>query len=171
MATIFSKGGKQFRLSLVHRKYRKRLHRYAYKLGEELTAIVNRDIKTGHIKVTARVEADDIVFYAPAHFLFLNDGVKGAVNQTKAPGSPFRMKEKMPPPSAFARYTQDKKGQFKLAAAVRRDGVKKHDFIADFLNNSRVDTALEAIIMVLIDDFLIVKFPKERYAFNVKVVY
>ena len=52
-------------------------------------------------------------------------------SKRKVTNNKFKYREKMPPPSAFSRYTSDRSGQFAIANSVFHRGLKTTSFFTD----------------------------------------
>lgn len=73
-------------------------------------------IKGGYDKDSIYVEALD-------YYKFVDDGVKGVEGGT----GKYSFKSKMPPASAFSKYTSDVNHQFAIARSVYQNGIKAKD--------------------------------------------
>ena len=121
-------------------------------LGKDIVAQAKKNIKTskisskGHLykgmKSKSKVNESSVslAITIADYWEYMDYGVEGVGGQ-KADGSnwvkrrvtnnKFKYREKMPPPSAFSRYTSERSGQFAIANSVFHRGLKTTSFFND----------------------------------------
>ena len=121
-------------------------------LGKDIVAQAKKNIKTskishsGHLyngmKSKSKVNENSVslAITIADYWEYMDYGVEGVGGQ-KADGSnwvkrrvtnnKFKYREKMPPPSAFSRYTSERSGQFAIANSVFHRGLKTTSFFTD----------------------------------------
>ena len=121
-------------------------------LGKDIVAQAKKNIKTskisskGHLyngmKSKSKVNEGSVslAITIADYWEYMDYGVEGVGGQ-KADGSnwvkrrvtnnKFKYREKMPPPSAFSRYTSERSGQFAIANSVFHRGLKTTSFFND----------------------------------------
>ena len=121
-------------------------------LGKDIVAQAKKNIKTskisskGHLykgmKSKSKVNENSVslAITIADYWEYMDYGVEGVGGQ-KADGSnwvkrrvtnnKFKYREKMPPPSAFSRYTSERSGQFAIANSVFHRGLKTTSFFND----------------------------------------
>ena len=121
-------------------------------LGKDIVAQAKKNIKTskisskGHLyngmKSKSKVNENSVslAITIADYWEYMDYGVEGVGGQ-KADGSnwvkrrvtnnKFKYREKMPPPSAFNRYTSERSGQFAIANSVFHRGLKTTSFFTD----------------------------------------
>jgi len=119
--------------------------------------IENRVIKTSANKIIDRMNVlsdnkynfeykitdDGIDFISDSWFIFQSEGVKGSESGNSNEGMAYR--DKMPPPSAFSRYTSDKSKQFAIAKSVQQKGVKAKNYAKKFSDDMIIQDNMEKI--------------------------
>tara|TARA_R110000764_G_scaffold212354_1_gene298633 strand:+ start:242 stop:763 length:522 start_codon:yes stop_codon:yes gene_type:complete len=121
-------------------------------LGKDIVTQAKKNIKSsdisskGHLyngmkyKSTVGQASVGLVITIADYWEYMDYGVEGVGGQ-RADGSnwvkrrvtnnKFKYKEKMPPPSAFSRYTSERSGQFAIAKSVFHRGLKTTSFFND----------------------------------------
>jgi len=99
-------------------------------------------IKGGYDKDSIYVEALD-------YYKFIDDGVKGVEGGT----GKYSFKSKMPPASAFAKYTSDINQQFAIARSVYQNGIKAKDITDKSITESEIDTFATDYTNAVWEDF------------------
>jgi len=121
-------------------------------LGKDIVKQAKKNIKTskisskGHLyngmKSKSKVNENSVslAITIADYWEYMDYGVEGVGGQ-KADGSnwvkrrvtnnKFKYREKMPPPSAFNRYTSERSGQFAIANSVFHRGLKTTSFFND----------------------------------------
>ena len=135
----------------------KELDRYGLKATEEARQIIQSNayasgnlFKSLEIKLTESGDSIGLVIEAPAYAKFIDQGVQGSRDNKKAPKSPFKFKNKMPPSAPINRWVlqkglapRDSKGRFttrkSLVFLIRRSifekGIKAVNFTEPFYSN------------------------------------
>ena len=130
---------------------------YGIKATKEAKQIIKKNAyASGRLFNDLKIELTDggdsisLDITAPSYAKFIDMGVKGAKDSSKAPRSPFKFRNKMPPSAPIDRWVvskgiapRNKKGQFitrkSLVFAIRRSifekGIKAIDFTAPYYDN------------------------------------
>jgi len=93
----------------------------------------NRINKKGSPRVKVKIVKGEFFIDAPDYAKFQDMGVKGAsggrTNSKRNYGREFKYTDKMPPPSAFERYTSDPGEQFAIAKSIYHKGIPAKKYI------------------------------------------
>ena len=95
-----------------------------------------------------RFTNEGIEFYSDDYFKFQDEGVSGTKKATT--GTTYKYKSKMPPPSAFSKYSSDLSVQFAIAKSIQQEGIEGQDFTKDFMKDRKIDRQLYIIYEELI---------------------
>ena len=102
-----------------------------------------------NFEFTWELTADGIVFTSDDYFVFQDSGVKGTESGSSKEG--FAYKDKMPPPSAFSKYTNDSKIQFAMAKSKQQKGTKAQNYSKKFADDTYILIQLETIYAEFIE--------------------
>ena len=96
------------------------------KVGRKLEKYIN---KRGTPHVQIRVKQAVLYISRPYYADFQDKGVKG-VRGGRSIGNKYRYKDKMPPASAFERYTTNPTEQIRISNAIYNKGLKPKKYIS-----------------------------------------
>ena len=120
-------------------------------------------------KVTAEISSQDVDYWA-----YFNYGVQGAFSSAKAPNSPFKYRDKMPPLSAMQTWGMEKgyfsgldeKQRESLAKSIRwqiySKGIKARPFIEPVLTEQHIQKLTDALAQYMADVIVNVELPKTK---------
>ena len=98
------------------------------------------NLTDGKFEFEVRLEDDGMGIYAVEYYQMQDRGVSGT---KKKFNTPFQYKDKMPPPSAFSKYTGDKSKQFAIAKSIQTKGIKPHKYFEAIENSDKLSKLIE----------------------------
>jgi len=110
--------------------YNKSLEWYLSREYKPIAKKIEKRInQKGSPKVKVRMVKANFVFEAPFYAKFQDQGVKGVSGGRSNAKPAYKYTNKMPPPSAFERYTKDPGEQFAIAKAIFQKGIPAKKYI------------------------------------------
>ena len=100
-----------------------------------------KELTNNEFEFKAVVTSDGIQMESDYWYQFQDQGVQGTKMSSIAP---FKFTDrKMPPPSSFSKYTQDKSRQFAIAKTVQQDGIEAKDYSLKYMRDAEVRKLIE----------------------------
>lgn len=100
-------------------------------LGKRLQVLTGNEFEFDCTLTTEGINVESDYFMS-----FVDQGVKGTKSGSSKAG--FKYGNKMPPPSAFEKYTSDKSTQFAIAKSVQQKGIKAKNYTDKFMQDYKV---------------------------------
>lgn len=111
-----------------------------------------REITNNKFEFTYEITSEGISFKSDDYFKFQSQGVKGDESGNSKDG--YSYKGKMPPPSAFSKYTNDKSKQFAIAKSVQKKGIEAKDYMKKFDEDAVIKDNLELMYLEYVDEIM-----------------
>ena len=110
-----------------------------------LDAVVRRMnvISKNQYDFTYELTDDGIDFISDEWFIQQSEGVAGTESGKSNEGMKFRYK--MPPPSSFSKYTNDKSHQFAIAKTIQQKGIKAQNYAKEFSRDTLIRDNIEKV--------------------------
>ena len=89
------------------------------------------------------LDSNGIDFISDDYYAFQDDGVRGT--ESGSSKGNYQYKSKMPPPSAFSKYSSDLNVQFAIAKSIQQEGNKAHNYTDKIKKDAFIFSELEII--------------------------
>ena len=121
------------------------INRLERNLDKRIEAIVG-----GGFDIEVEIERDgDIILVGEDYYKFNDDGVAGTESGSSKKG--YRYGNRMPPPSAFSKYTNDKSAQFAIAKSIQKEGIKAKNYTDKINRDRQVEDIIDDILLDYVD--------------------